>query len=97
MAAIALIFRRPSRRRATRVAGRRRAEDGDGRVNRGTLLRHLRRHGCYLKREGAAQSSWCNRATGAVEACRDTVNLQFGLQQNYAVRYPSRKSAADNI
>ncbi|MBN1606342.1 MAG: hypothetical protein JW940_06895 [Polyangiaceae bacterium] len=32
------------------------------------LLRHLRRHGCYLKREGSAHSLWCNPATGAVEA-----------------------------
>lgn len=34
----------------------------------GDLLRHLRRHGCYLKREGKAHSLWCNPATGAVEA-----------------------------
>jgi hypothetical protein len=37
-------------------------------VNRGALLRHLRRHGCFLKREGASHSLWCNQATGAVEA-----------------------------
>jgi len=37
-------------------------------VNRGALLRHLRRHGCFLKREGASHSLWCNPATGAVEA-----------------------------
>ncbi|HEX9723193.1 MAG: type II toxin-antitoxin system HicA family toxin [Vicinamibacteria bacterium] len=34
----------------------------------GDLLRHLRRHGCYLKREGKAHSLWCNPATGAVES-----------------------------
>lgn len=34
----------------------------------GDLLRHLRRHGCYLKREGRAHSLWCNPANGAVEA-----------------------------
>ncbi|HMZ79554.1 MAG TPA: type II toxin-antitoxin system HicA family toxin [Acidobacteriota bacterium] len=34
----------------------------------GELLRHLRRHGCYLKREGAAHSLWCNPQTGQVEA-----------------------------
>ncbi len=28
----------------------------------------LRRHGCYLKREGRAHSLWINPATGAVEA-----------------------------
>jgi len=37
-------------------------------VKRSTLLRHLRRHGCYLKREGRAHSLWCNSATGAIEA-----------------------------
>lgn len=34
----------------------------------GDLLRHLRRHGCYLKREGKSHSLWCNPETGAVEA-----------------------------
>ena len=30
-------------------------------------MRHLRRHGCNLKREGAAHSLWINPNTGAVE------------------------------
>jgi predicted RNA binding protein YcfA (HicA-like mRNA interferase family) len=37
-------------------------------MKRGSLLRHLRKHGCYLKREGAAHSLWINPKTGAVEA-----------------------------
>jgi len=37
-------------------------------VKRTALLRHLRRHGCVLKREGASHSPWTNPATGAVEA-----------------------------
>jgi mRNA interferase HicA len=37
-------------------------------VKRSALLRHLRRHGCVLKREGSAHSLWLNPATGAVEA-----------------------------
>ena len=37
-------------------------------MKRGDLLRHIRRHGCYLKREGASHSLWCNPKTGAVEA-----------------------------
>jgi mRNA interferase HicA len=32
------------------------------------LLRHLRQHGCVLKREGSSHSLWLNPATGAVEA-----------------------------
>ncbi len=37
-------------------------------MKRGTLLRQLRAHGCYLKREGRSHSLWCNPRTGAVEA-----------------------------
>jgi predicted RNA binding protein YcfA (HicA-like mRNA interferase family) len=37
-------------------------------VKTGDLLRHLRRNGCYLKREGKSHSLWCNPETGAVEA-----------------------------
>jgi len=36
-------------------------------VKRNALLRHLRQHGCYLKREGREHSLWNNPATGAVE------------------------------
>lgn len=32
------------------------------------MLLHLRRHGCQLKREGAAHALWVNPNTGAVEA-----------------------------
>ena len=37
-------------------------------MKRGNLLRHLRQHGCYLKREGASHSLWCNPSSGHVEA-----------------------------
>jgi hypothetical protein len=37
-------------------------------MNRGALLRHIRRHGCFLKREGRSHSLWCNPSTGVVEA-----------------------------
>jgi len=37
-------------------------------VKRDALLRYLRRHGCYLKREGRSHSLWCNGTTGAIEA-----------------------------
>lgn len=37
-------------------------------MKRSHLLRHLRRHGCYLKREGRAHSLWSSSRTGAVEA-----------------------------
>jgi mRNA interferase HicA len=37
-------------------------------VKTGALLRHLRQHGCVLKREGSAHSLWTNPKNGAVEA-----------------------------
>jgi len=37
-------------------------------MKRHALLRHLRRHGCHLKREGRAHSLWANARTGQVEA-----------------------------
>ena len=37
-------------------------------MKRIALLRHLRLHGCYLKREGAAHSLWANPANGVVQA-----------------------------
>jgi mRNA interferase HicA len=37
-------------------------------VKREALLRHLRVHGCYLKREGGAHSLWVNPQTGKMEA-----------------------------
>jgi len=37
-------------------------------VKRGDLLRHLRKHGCHLKRGGRSHSLWINPVTGAVEA-----------------------------
>jgi len=33
-----------------------------------TLLKHLRRHGCFLNREGSAHSHWTNPQTGQTEA-----------------------------
>ena len=37
-------------------------------MKRETLLQHLRRFGCYRKREGRRHSLWCNPQTGVVEA-----------------------------
>lgn len=37
-------------------------------MKRGALLRHLRQHGCALKREGASHSLWMNMRTGQMEA-----------------------------
>jgi mRNA interferase HicA len=37
-------------------------------MKRNALLKHLRKHGCFLKREGRAHSLWSNPETGATEA-----------------------------
>ncbi len=37
-------------------------------MKRTALLKHLRRHGCVLKREGRSHSLWMNPETGEVEA-----------------------------
>ncbi len=37
-------------------------------MKRHTLLRHLRKNGCYLKREGRTHSLWINPLNGVVEA-----------------------------
>ena len=37
-------------------------------MKRSALLQHLRRFGCVLKREGAAQSLWTTPNGGATEA-----------------------------
>ena len=48
-------------------------------MKRSSLLQHLRRHGCYLKREGRAHSLWCNPQTGAVEAVPRHTEIPNGL------------------
>ncbi|MCP4609318.1 MAG: type II toxin-antitoxin system HicA family toxin [Planctomycetes bacterium] len=37
-------------------------------MKRSSLLKHLRKNGCYLKREGSGHSLWANPNTGEVEA-----------------------------
>lgn len=37
-------------------------------MKRNALLKHLRRYGCYLKREGSSHSLWMNPQTGWTEA-----------------------------
>ncbi len=37
-------------------------------MKRTALLKHLRKHGCVLKREGRSHSLWMNPKTGEMEA-----------------------------
>ena len=50
-------------------------------MKRGVLLRHLRRNGCVLKREGRSHSLWMNPQTGAVEAVPRHVEIPDMLAQ----------------
>jgi hypothetical protein len=48
-------------------------------VKRSSLLAHLRRHGCYLKREGRSHSLWTNPQTGEVEAVPRHIEISNNL------------------
>lgn len=37
-------------------------------MKRSSLLHHLRKHGCVLKREGGSHSLWMNPVNGTVQA-----------------------------
>lgn len=37
-------------------------------MKRNASVKHLRKHDCYIKREGQAPSFWCNPLTGRSEA-----------------------------
>ena len=50
-------------------------------MKRNALLKHLRRYGCYLKREGRSHSLWCNPNTGHVEAVPRHTEISDRLAQ----------------
>jgi len=56
-------------------------------MKRNSLLRHLRKHGCYLKREGREHSLWINPRTGAVEEYHAIQKYQISLPRRSAVTF----------
>ena len=66
-------------------------------MKRGDLLRHLRRHGCYLKREGRSHSLWTNPTTGASRLCRATTRYRMPLRVRSAVGSLYLKSRSDEV
>ena len=64
-------------------------------MKRGDLLRHLRKHGCHLKREGRSHSLWTNPATGAVEAVPRHTEISDVLLARYAEAFLCRRSAVE--
>jgi mRNA interferase HicA len=59
-------------------------------MKRESLLRHLRLHGCYLKREGGAHSLWCNPKTGQRKLFPGIAKLQTFLRARFVavILYP---------
>ena len=51
-------------------------------MKRTALLRHLRKHGCVLKREARSHSLWMNPDTGKVEAVPRHVEIPNKLVRN---------------
>ena len=51
-------------------------------MKRSSLLKHLRRHGCVLKREGASHSLWMNPRNGTVEAVPRHVEIKNNLARS---------------
>src|SRR5437764_15448869 len=60
--------RTPTRGIATCPSTRRKAGTRRRGMKREELLRHLRRHGCVLRREGKEHTLWENPQTGHAEA-----------------------------
>ncbi len=50
-------------------------------MKRSSLLQHLRKHGCHLKREGRSHSLWTNPNTGAIEAIPRHIEIPNNLAQ----------------
>ena len=50
------------------------------------LLKHLRRYGCYLKREGSEHSLWANPANGVIEAVPRHVEIPDKLVRKICKR-----------
>ncbi len=48
-------------------------------MKRTALLKHLRKHGCYLKHEDRSHSIWCNPMNGKVEAVPRHVEIPDNL------------------
>lgn len=66
-------------------------------MKRSTLLRHLRKNGCSLKREGPSYSLWWNPNTGAVEAVPRHLEMPISSRGRSAGACRYQKSVADAI
>ena len=55
-------------------------------MKRYILLKHLRRYGCYLKREGSEHSLWVNPVNGVIEAVPRHVEIPDKLVRKVCKR-----------
>jgi len=55
-------------------------------MKRYALLKHFRRYGCYLKREGSEHSLWANPVTGAIEAVPRHIEIPDQLARKICKR-----------
>ena len=51
-------------------------------MKRTALLKHFRRNGCFLKREGRSHSLWTNPSTGQTEAVPRHVEIADKLARS---------------
>ena len=65
-------------------------------MKRNNLLKHLRFNGCYLKREGASHSLWCNPQTGHSEAVPRHTEIPNRLAKKIC-RASFNKKKSDNV
>ena len=63
-------------------------------MKRGDLLRHLRHHGCTLKREGANHSLWTIRERVRLRPSRDTTKYRIHSLARSAATCPCRSWGA---
>jgi mRNA interferase HicA len=54
-------------------------------MKREALLKHLRKHGCYLKREGSSHSLWTNPNTGAAETVPRHIEIPNRLARKICI------------
>ena len=64
-------------------------------MKRNTLLRHLRRYGCVLKRAGRSHSVWGNPATGQTETIPRHTEIRPVICQYMARRICRRLSVPE--
>src|SRR5262249_50696822 len=66
-------------------------------VKRSTFLQHLRRYGCYLKREGKAHSLGAIRRRAQSKPFPDTPRFRINWLAKFAAAWAFRKSASAEL